>query len=210
MIGVLLKRLFKFTNMKKQIIFIHGGNSFDSYDEYLGYLKETEFTIDWFNRRKRWIDDMTNKLENEFQFFMPQMPNKNNAVYEEWKIWFEKMLPFVNNDVIMIGHSLGGIFLVKYLSENNYPKKIKKIILVAPPHNNTLGVGSFKIEKSLDNISKQCDDIQLFQSEDDPVVPASEAQIYKKDLPEINLHIFKDRGHFMQETFPEIIEEIEK
>ena len=196
--------------MKKQIIFIHGGDSFDSYDEYLKYLKEKECSLDRLEPRKRWIEDAVNKSEDKFQFFIPQMPNKNNAVYEEWKIWFEKMLPFINDDVIMIGHSLGGIFLAKYLSENTYPKKIKKLILVAPPHNNTLGVGSFKIEKSLDNISKQCDDIQLFQSEDDPAVPASEAQIYKKDLPEINLHIFKDKGHFMQETFPEIIEEIEK
>lgn len=196
--------------MQKQIIFIHGGNSFDSYEDYIRDLRETEFSIDWFERRKKWSEDMAEKLMDEFQFFMPQMPNKNNAVYEEWKIWFEKMIPFINDDVIMIGHSQGGIFLAKYLSENTYPKRIKKVILVAPPHSETPEIGSFKLGEDLSNISAQCKDIHLFQSEDDPVVPASEAQFYKKDLPEINLHIFKDREHFNQETFPEIIEEVAK
>ncbi|MEF3692075.1 MAG: alpha/beta fold hydrolase [Candidatus Moraniibacteriota bacterium] len=191
--------------MQKQIIFIHGGNSFESYEEYLNDLKNSNPSIDWFAYRKKWIDNLHKKLSGEYQIFAPHMPNKQNADYEEWKIWFEKMIPFINNEVIMIGHSLGGIFLAKYLSENTYPKKIKKLILVAPPHSETPEIGSFKLGEDLSNISAQCKDIHLFQSTDDPVVPANEAQLYKKDLPEINLHIFEDRGHFNQESFPEII-----
>lgn len=196
--------------MKKQIVYIHGGDSFESYDDYIKNLKETEFTIDWFIRRKRWIEDMATELENEFQFFMPQMPNKQNAVYEEWKTWFEKMIPFINDGVIVIGHSQGGIFLAKYLSENIYPNKIGAIMLVAPVHNNTPEVGSFRLDKSLENVSKQCQEIHLFFSKDDFVVPFSESEEYKKELPDAKFHIFEDRGHFLQETFPEIIEEIKK
>ncbi|EKE20592.1 MAG: hypothetical protein ACD_7C00516G0001 [uncultured bacterium] len=112
--------------------------------------------------------------------------------------------------VILIGHSQGGIFLAKYLSENNYPKKIGAIMLVAPVYNNTPEVGSFKIEKSLNNISTQCEEIHIFHSKDDFVVPFSEMEEYKKELPNAKFHIFEDRGHFLQETFPEIIEEIKK
>lgn len=196
--------------MKKQIIIIHGGDSFDSYEDYLKNLKETKFTIDWFERRKKWPEDLANELEDEFQFFIPQMPNKNNAVYEEWKIWFEKMIPFINDDVIMIGRSQGGIFLAKYLSENIYPKKISALMLVAPPHTDTPEIGSFKLEKPLDNILKQCENVHLFQSKDDPVVPYSEVELYKKDLPSAKFHIFENKGHFLQETFPEIIELIQQ
>jgi len=196
--------------MKKQIIYIHGGDSFDSYEDYIKYLKETEFSIDWFLPRKRWIDDMINELNNDYQFFMPQMPCKQNANYEEWKIWFEKMLPFINDGVILIGHSQGGIFLAKYLSENNYPKKISALMLVAPVHNNTPEVGSFRLEKSLKNVLGQCNEIHLFLSKDDFVVPFSESEEYKKELPNAQMHIFEERGHFLQETFPEIVEEIRK
>lgn len=191
--------------MQKQIIFIHGGDSFDSYEEYFGQLKNSNPSIDWFAYRKKWIDNLHRKLSGEYQIFAPHMPNKQNANYEEWKIWFEKMIPFINDQVILIGHSQGGIFLAKYLSENIYPRKIKAVILVAPPHTETLGIGSFKLEKPLKNVFEQCQDINLFQSTDDPVVPANEAQLYKKDLPEIKLHIFEDKQHFNQESFPELM-----
>jgi len=196
--------------MKKQIIYIHGGDSFESYEDYIKYLKETEFSIDWFEQKKKWKMSLVEELGDKFQIFMPDMPNSFNAVYDEWKIWFEKIIPFVNDGVIMIGHSQGGIFLAKYLSENIYPKKISAIMLVAPPHSSTPEVGSFKLEKSLENISEQCSEIHLFFSKDDFVVLFSESQEYKKDLPNAQMHIFEDRGHFLQETFPEIVEEIKK
>ncbi len=59
------------------------------------------------------------------------MPNKTNAQFEEWKIWFEKFIPFLNDGVILVGHSLGGVFLAKYLSENKFPKKIGGVFLVS-------------------------------------------------------------------------------
>lgn len=192
--------------MKKQIIFIHGGDSFDSYGDYLDNLKNSNPSIEWFIYRKKWIDNLYRKLSEEFEVFAPHMPNKQNANYLEWKIWFEKMIPFIEDGVILIGHSQGGIFLAKYLSENVYPRKLKSVILVAPPHSETPEIGSFKLERPLENIFKQCQNIHLFQSTDDPVVPASEAQIYKDELPEINLHIFEDRQHFNQESFPELTE----
>jgi len=43
------------------------------------------------------------------------MPCIENAKYNEWKIQFEKYLKRTDNDLILIGMSLGGIFLTKYL-----------------------------------------------------------------------------------------------
>jgi len=59
-------------------------------------------------------------------------------------------------------------------------------------------------------VAKQCKNIHFFQSKDDPVVLFGEMERYKKDLPESKLHIFEDRGHFKQEYFPEIVQEIKK
>lgn len=85
------------------------------------------------------------------------MPNGNNAQYIEWKIWFERLLPFLNDGVILIGHSLGGIFLAKYLSENNFSIKVRAAILIAAPFD-ALGMkeslSQFKLLSPLENFKK--------------------------------------------------------
>ena len=196
--------------MKKQVIIIHGGDSFDSYDEFLDSLKNWEVSIDSFLSRNDWKSNLPKDLGEGFEVLSPRMPNKQNAKYEEWRLWFERMIPFISNEAVFIGHSLGGIFLVKYLSENKYPKKILKIILVAPPHNQTPETGSFKLEKSLDKVWEQCQNIHIFHSDDDPIVPVSEAKKYQSDWPKANLQIFKNRGHFNQEYFPEIVKKVKE
>ena len=52
------------------------------------------------------------------------MPCKFMVDYEAWKIWFERHFQFLQKEVILIGWSLGGRFLLKYLSENKFPFKI--------------------------------------------------------------------------------------
>lgn len=196
--------------MKKQVIIIHGGDSFDSYDEYIDSLKNWEVSINSFMLWKDWKMNLPEELGDDFQVLSPRMPNKQNAKYEEWKIWFERMIPFVQEGVIFVGHSLGGIFLVRYLSENDFPRKVSKLLLVAAPHNQTPETGSFRLSESLDKVQQQCQNIHLFQSEDDLIVPPDEARIYEKEWPKSQLHLFQDRGHFNQETFPEIVEEIKR
>ncbi|MEK7607523.1 MAG: alpha/beta hydrolase, partial [Patescibacteria group bacterium] len=135
-----------------------------------------------------------------------------NAKYIEWKIWFDKIVPFIENGVIFIGHSLGGIFLAKYLSENKFPKKIRATMLVTAPHSEKFehSVADFVLPKKLKQFEKQGGEIFLYYSQDDQVVPFSNMKSYQKDLPKAHTQIFKDRGHFRQEEFPEIIEQIKK
>ena len=65
--------------------------------------------------------------------------------------------------------------------------------------------GDFKIE-SAKNIVKSAEEIHLFYSKDDPVVPFTELAKFQADLPDAISHIFEDRGHFNDETFPELHE----
>ncbi len=105
--------------MKKQIVIIHGGETFDNYEDYLNYLKNYDisrvFEKEVVGDGKRWKDNLDDDLNNEFEIFKLSMPSPRNAKYLEWKIWFEKYLPYLRDDVILIGHSLGGIFFGKIL-----------------------------------------------------------------------------------------------
>ena len=198
--------------MKKQIIVIHGGETFNTYEEYLFYLNNFQIKSAYFTRKKwRNPDYLKKALGNEFEVLSPKMPNMENAKYLEWKIWFEKLFPFFKKEVILLGHSLGGIFLTKYLSENNFPKKIIKTFLVAPPFDSKdadYDLADFVLSESLDKLQKQGGDIYFYHSKDDLIVPFTDLDKYKDKLPNASFTIFEDKGHFIQEEFPEIIEAI--
>src|SRR3989338_2977649 len=120
---------------KTQIMLIHGGMTFKNKKDYLRFLKNREISIE---KKVRWSDDyLDKKLSRSFEIIKPRMHLSENAKYSEWKIYFERYFPYLRNNIILIGGSLGGIFLAKYLSENKFPKKILSVYLICPPFDDT-------------------------------------------------------------------------
>ena len=199
--------------MKNQIVIVHGGNIFDIKDDFLVQLKKRKVTIDDFKPRKNWKDTLVKELGDKFEIFTPKMPNKEDAKYVAWKVWFEKLLPFLNDDVTLIGNSLGGLFLVKYLSESIFPRKIKSLILIATPYNGKENKHNLNTDFSFNDdfkkITDQVDKIFLFHSTDDKVVPFADFETYKENIPKATATVFDDKGHFNIEDFPELIKIIE-
>ncbi len=195
--------------MKKQVVVIHGGDAFNTYEEYLEDLKSVTLNLERL-RSRGWKSSFQEKLGDEYDVLIPDMPNKMNAKYLEWKIWFEKLIPLMDEKVAFIGHSLGGIFLAKYLSENSFPKTIKATFLIATPYNTTNNhpLADFVISEQLEGLEKQAGKLFIYHSKDDPVVPFEDLQKYVIALPKAQAKIFEDRKHFNQPEFPELVENI--
>jgi hypothetical protein len=195
---------------KTQIILIHGGQTFKNRRDYLNFLKNLEVSIE---KKVKWSGKyLDKKLGNDFDIIRPMMPLSLNAKYEDWKIYFERYFPLLKNNIILIGNSLGGIFLAKYLSENKFPKKILSIYLIAAPFDNTLPkedlVGGFKLKSDLSKLAK-VDNLNLLFSEDDDIVPISHSKKYRSKLPRANIKVYKNKNsHFEVKTFPELIKMI--
>jgi predicted alpha/beta hydrolase family esterase len=139
------------------------------------------------------------------------MPNKLNAKYEEWQIWFERHIPFFEDDVVLIGHSLGGVFLAKYLAENDLPKRVAKTFLVAAPYeteSEEYHLDTFVLPESRWRFAGQGGEILLFHSKDDAVVPYPDAERYARALPKAELVALNNLGHINQEHFPELVNRI--
>lgn len=195
---------------KQQVVVIHGGDTFDTYDQYLEFLKSVEVDPTYFESGG-WKQTLGEKLGEHYEVIRLQMPCKWNAKYIEWEIWFEKFTPFFSDEVIFVGHSLGGIFLAKYFSEKPYSKKIKALFLVAAPYSlsesDTESLADFILKDSVKSLIEKIPSIYLYHSSDDPVVPLSELEKYQTDLREATTRLFSDRGHFRGEL-PEIISDI--
>lgn len=188
---------------------IHGGNVFDTYEDYLTDLKGKQVTLERLVF-KGWKSSLGERLGESFTVFLPQMPNGQNAKYLEWKIYFEKLVPLMEPGMILIGHSLGGIFLAKYLSEETFPVSVRATFLLAAPFATPTNhpLGDFTLSEPLEKLTEQSERLFLYHSQDDVVVPYSNALDYKSVLPKAVLRDFTDRGHFNTETFPELEQDL--
>ncbi len=197
--------------MKQQVFVLHGGNAFATYDEYISYLRAKEVDLESLEKRD-WKANLREKLGEDYDVYRLSMPNSKNAKYLEWAIWFEKYIPFMQDGVILVGHSLGAVFLAKYFSENMFPKKVKATFLVAAPYNQDEGreLPEFAITHPLKGLEDQGGVMSLYHSTDDPVVVFSEMEQYQKELKNATFRVFEDRMHFNMEEFPEIVEDIRK
>ena len=194
---------------KTQIFFIHGGMTFKNKKDYLNYLRTRKLTLD-YEYIVRWSDEyLKNELGRKFQTIRPRMPNKEDSKYEAWKINFENYIPHLTDNVILIGESLGGIFLAKYLSENKLSKKILSVYLVAAPFDGENG--GFKLKDDLSLLEKNSKNLYLLFSKDDDIVPVGHAKKYRNKLKGAKIFILEGKnGHFSVPKLPEIIKLIKK
>ncbi len=196
--------------MKTQIVTVHGGETFGSYDAYIAWLKS--YAIDFESlSTKTWKDSLGATLGDNYEILSLKMPNSMNAKYLEWKIWFDKFIPFIQDNAIFVGNSLGAIFLAKYFSENIYQKSVKGIFMLAAPFgpvSPTDDMADFVLVKDLSKLASYGDKVHLYHSKDDPVVPFSHLADYQKALPKAEVRIFEDKEHFHVLELPELIDDI--
>ena len=75
--------------MKRQIILIHGGNTYDSYEQYIATLKKIKLDFKRALSGIGWRGSLQEELGKKFEVIAPRMPNSLNAKYLEWDIWFK-------------------------------------------------------------------------------------------------------------------------
>lgn len=196
---------------KPQIFVIHGGMTFKNHKSYLHFLKNREISL---AKKVYWSNEyLQEKLGKDFEIIRPRMPLQDNAEYSDWKTHFERHFPQLRNNIILIGSSLGGIFLAKYLSEHKFPKKILAVYLICAPYDDTLPeedlAGGFRLKSDLSLIEKNSNRVNLLFSKNDDVVPVSHANKYAHKLKNSKIIVYPHiNGHFKISKFPEIVKMI--
>lgn len=150
-----------------------------------------------------WFPWLKKELENkQFKVDVPQMPiGVGNQNYENWSKEFRKLL--INENTIIIAHSIAPAFVCKFLIYNKI--KVKKLIFVCG-FNNYLGIDhdydAVNEPMFLDNlgdIKNFCDDIVCFYSDNDPYVKYDVEKEFADTITDKQI-IIKDGGHINAET----------
>lgn len=188
---------------KPQVIFIHGGDAFRDPEKLYAMLRGRTFNP--YEAKKKWQELLFANLADTHECHRLSMPNSFWADYEAWKIWFEKMVPYLRDGVVLVGHSLGGSFLFRYLTENKLPVTVGQVHLVAPVILPTEDCEGFYIDiENWAGFASAVTAVHLWHSEDDFVVPIIHSETVVHLYPTATFHRFADRFHFIGETFPEI------
>jgi predicted alpha/beta hydrolase family esterase len=188
----------------KQVILIHG---LPSKEEVTGDVWPSPSNSHWFP----WIQKQLTRRDILCQSL--EMPKSYNPIYSEHKRVLDQME--ISDETILVGHSCGGGFLIKYLSENKNLKP-KKVVLVAPwvdPERFLIELNpdsdyfNFEIDKSLtDRTDLYC----MYSTDDEESIINSVSKI-KEELPDIKMKIFTNKKHFTEKSlnskeFPELLE----
>lgn len=179
---------------KSNIIIVHGayGHPFEN----------------WFN----WMRIELEKLGIEC--LVPQLPTPNGQELKNWLQLFSSTIsPIINHDTILIGHSLGAAFLLRWLEQAN--QTVSTTILVGSFIGN-VGIQKFdKINKSfftspfdwhsIINKSKQ---FFCYHGSNDPYVSRSNFDFIAKNLRARKI-IISQGGHLNEaagfSSFPQLL-----
>lgn len=120
---------------RKEFLIIHGLNGSPS-EHWQGHLYQELRT-------------------NKEKVFFPQFPNNNKPDLEKWLKYMNRFDKHIHENTVIIAHSMGAILWFHYI-QNNPHKKVKKVILVAPPSRefllgsaNTNSFSNFLLDKEI-------------------------------------------------------------
>jgi predicted alpha/beta hydrolase family esterase len=187
----------------KKVIIIHGCPD-----------KEEERSPESRTYDKHWISWLKKELiSQDIETETPLMPEPWAPDYEKFREEFEKYK--VTENTILIGHSCGCAFLVRWLGDTK--KKISKLILVAPwkiPDENDEARIKFYTYPIDETIKERVREIIMFTADNEEDDGKKSLQIFHDALGGKIIEL-KGRGHYTFSSmgtteFPELLEIINK
>ncbi len=181
--------------MKKQVLFIHGAGD--------GAFEEDKLLV----------ASLENALGSAYEVHYPKMPEQDSATYGDWKAIIEHELASIDDEVVLVGHSVGASVLIKYLSEQKLDKTISAVFLLATPY---WGADEFwkwdeaRLPNDLATKLANFPHIFLYHSRDDEVVPFAHLGLYAAKLPQATIREFDGRGHQFGNDVAEVAEDIRR
>ena len=168
---------------------------------------------------ENWFPWLKEQLDNDNTLVtIPQFPINELQCYDNWKELFNYYynLGYINDKTTLIGHSIGCIFIVKYLLEKKI--KVNKIILISGFNNYKLIEEFDKVNKSFfmgeaefNSLNDYANEIISIHSDNDPYISLEELKRFSSAIHSKEILIEK-AGHFNvtagYKTFEEVLKYI--
>ena len=179
--------------MQKSVLFIHGaGQGAYEADALLA-------------------ESLQKELGSGYDVRLPKMPLEEEAGYLEWKAEIAAALESLDEEVILVGHSVGGSILLKFLSEEPAVPSIAGLFLIATPYfggDPNWDYAELTLPPDFPEKLAGIRRVFLYHSRDDEIVPFAHLALYAAKLPEAGVREFDGRGHQFGNDLAEIARDI--
>ena len=184
----------KKTAQKKTVLFLHSAGPQGPGQGSSGFVRH-----------------LKKELGSGFSILAPKMPKPQAPDYGPWKAMLKKILSGLKGEVILIGHSLGGSVLLKYLSEEKVKVRIPALFLAATPFWGEKG-WEYDMFRLQDGFAKKLPAIPfifLYHSRKDEVVEFRHLKRYADELPKALLRPIAGSEHVFDEAgLPELVADL--
>ena len=186
----------------KNAIILHGTCSRkDYYDPAVPALSNSHW-LPWLQKQL---------MARDIYAATPEVPHAYKPDYHLWRQEAERYQ--IGPETVLVGHSTGGGFWMRYLSEHP-DLRVGKVVLVAPwlDLNNIKKTTFFTFEIDPELVSRTAGVTILNSTDDHPGIHWS-VEILRQTIRGITYREFDDYGHFCIEDmgtpeFPELLQEI--
>jgi predicted alpha/beta hydrolase family esterase len=116
------------------------------------------------------------------------MPTPNDPRKEEWVETIKNVIKDPNEEIFLVGYSLGVPAILRYLEGLKDGEKIGGAVLLSGPFNIIIRDGYNSVNGFLDgpfnfeHIKKVCEKFLIIHGDNDKSVPFSDAEIFSKEL----------------------------
>lgn len=153
---------------------------------------------------ENWFPWLENQLSSlGIECIIPTFPTPKYQRYSDWAALLDYYYKkgYLNNNTIVIGHSCGAIFSVKYIIERNI--HVKGIVTVSGYNNfksgdetmDTLNGTFYRTRNGINRIEYLTDIRLSFYSDNDPFIPIDTLEEFAHDIHAQSI-IVPNAGHF--------------
>jgi predicted alpha/beta hydrolase family esterase len=155
--------------MGREIVFIQGGG-------------EGAYEVD-----RKLVASLQQSLGTDYEVQYPHMPHEDDPDYTRWKGHIHTRIAALHAESILVGHSVGGYILVKYLTQEHLSDKpIRGICLIATPYpggDEQWQFEGFSLPNDFGRKMPTNAKIFLYHSPDDQTVPFAHMRLYAQHIP---------------------------
>lgn len=180
--------------MKKHVLFIHGAGK--------GAFEEDALLAESLQR----------ELGTDYLVRYPQMINEDSPEYADWEPQITSEIAALSGKVILVGHSVGGSVLLKYVMENQDRLSVAALFMVATPFWGADEFWKWDEVQLPDDVEVNLKGLPVFiyHNRYDEVVPFNHLQLYAAKLPKAVIREVRQRGHQLDNNLSAIATDIKQ